>query len=304
MAANKRIEEDVLAVLRLLVWKDGICTIAYQLDRKLYDKVNKVLTALGGKWNRKLGGHEFKENPDAETAVRESIATGVYLDAKQAFQFFETPEAVALQVAQFLDRLLVLTARQTGNVGFKRNEVRWLEPSAGTGNLCWALDSIGYTKGRAMDINPAVLDKLKKRLPHMGVATADFLQVTPTTEFDAAAMNPPFSNLGDVRHVLHALKFVKPGGALVAIMSPAWTYRDTEIAREFRAFIQNCGDRAKWELLPEGSFKESGTGVRTGILSVSVANEWRTKPAIDSKSSATTSAATSKKRAGSSKVKS
>jgi hypothetical protein len=304
MAAAKRIEEDVLAVLRLLVWKDGICTIAYQLDRKLYDKVNKVLTALGGKWNRKLGGHEFKDNPDAETAVRESIATGMYLDAKQAFQFFETPPALALQVANFLDRLLLLKARQTGDTGYKRSEVKWLEPSAGTGNLCWAMDEIGYTKGRAMDVNPTVLDKLKKRLPDIGVVTADFLQVNPTAEFDAVLMNPPFSNLGDVRHVLHALKFVKAGGALVAIMCPAWTYRGDEVAREFRAFIENCGERAKWELLPEGSFKESGTGVRTGVLSVSVANEWRAKPAIPSAPSAKTSDGSSTKRKKSSVAKS
>ena len=31
-----------------------------QLERSLYEKVNKVLIALGAKWNRSLKGHTFE----------------------------------------------------------------------------------------------------------------------------------------------------------------------------------------------------------------------------------------------------
>ncbi len=31
-------------------------------------------------------------------------------------------------------------------------------------------------------------------------------------------MNPPFSRQQDIRHVMHAAKFLKPGGRLVAVM--------------------------------------------------------------------------------------
>ena len=36
---------------------------AIPLDRKLYMKVDKVLKALGGKWDRRVGGHLFSVDP-------------------------------------------------------------------------------------------------------------------------------------------------------------------------------------------------------------------------------------------------
>jgi hypothetical protein len=42
-----------------------------QLERKLYESVNKALVALGGKWNKKAKAHLFDHNPtdDIEAAL-------------------------------------------------------------------------------------------------------------------------------------------------------------------------------------------------------------------------------------------
>ena len=71
-------------------------------------------------------------------------------------------------------------------------------------------------------------------------------------------MNPPFTKGQDIKHVNHALQFLKPGGKLVAIMAG--------------------NDKSKWfdslewcyeiEDVPAGAFKESGTNVATIIVTI------------------------------------
>jgi hypothetical protein len=62
-----------------------------QLDRKLYLAVNKVLEAIGGKWTRKEKAHLFDK--PIQDILDEILLTGQYTDAKQEYQFFETPDA-------------------------------------------------------------------------------------------------------------------------------------------------------------------------------------------------------------------
>jgi hypothetical protein len=64
-----------------------------QLDRKLYVAVNKVLTTIKGKWNRKEKAHVFNTSPS--DIVEEILLTGEYVDEKKEFQFFETPTHLA-----------------------------------------------------------------------------------------------------------------------------------------------------------------------------------------------------------------
>jgi hypothetical protein len=73
-------------------------------------------------------------------------------------------------------------------------------------------------------------------------------------------VNPPFERQQDIDHVLHAFKFLKPSGRLVAIMSASVTFRENKKTLEFREFIRQHGHL---EHNPEGSFKESGTMVNT-----------------------------------------
>ena len=63
-----------------------------KLERPLYVETNKVLEALGGKWNRKAGAHIFEGA--AADLVDEVLLTGCYSRTKQDFGFFETPDHV------------------------------------------------------------------------------------------------------------------------------------------------------------------------------------------------------------------
>jgi hypothetical protein len=61
MAATKKISPETLAVLASMEVDDCIARITEgQLDRKLYEDVNKALAAIGGKWNRSKRGHVFE----------------------------------------------------------------------------------------------------------------------------------------------------------------------------------------------------------------------------------------------------
>lgn len=99
------------------------------------------------------------------------------------------------------------------------------------------------------------------------VTQKDFLTVEPNPVFDVVLINPPFENLADVDHVQHAYKFLRPGGVLVAVMSPGPFFRSSTKAIGFREWLEAVGGQA--ENLPEGSFKESGTGVNTKLVTIS-----------------------------------
>jgi 16S rRNA G1207 methylase RsmC len=96
------------------------------------------------------------------------------------------------------------------------------------------------------------------------VEEADFMTVPQRQDFDRVLMNPPFSKGQDVKHVTHALGFLKPGGRLVAIMGAGVTFRQDKRTTDFRELVQSMGGTI--EPLPEGSFKSSGTMVNTVIV--------------------------------------
>ena len=63
----------------------------------------------------------------------------------------------------------------------------------------------------------------------------DFLAVPPAPVYDRVIMNPPFTRGQDVTHVQHALRFVRPGRRLVAVMPASIKSRADKAARAFRA---------------------------------------------------------------------
>ena len=73
--------------------------------------------------------------------------------------------------------------------------------------------------------------------------------------FNAILMNPPFAKAADIAHILHARRFLAPGGRLVAICAGG--------PRQAAALQHLC---EHWEPLPPGTFKEQGTGVNTVLL--------------------------------------
>ncbi len=114
-----------------------------------------------------------------------------------------------------------------------------------------------------MPTNNQILQDLG--LPSSNVnAPIDFLTVQPEPVYDRVIMNPPFCRQADIKHVTHALRFLKPnGGLLVSVMSAGVTFRQNKLTTDFRQLVEERGGVI--EKLPEGSFKASGTMVETVI---------------------------------------
>ena len=79
-------------------------------------------------------------------------------------------------------------------------------------------------------------------------------------------MNPPFDRERDIDHVMHALKFLKPDGFLISIMSAGTEFRETRKSVAFRTLMQKMN--ARWRDLPPSSFSTVGTNINTIVLSV------------------------------------
>lgn len=154
-----------------------------------------------------------------------------------AHQLFQTPPSVASQLVDLLD----ISEGQ-----------RILEPSAGLGRLLDAMPS--GVNLVAVDLSRDCCCALKTR-PGLAVHEGNFLSFDPVQlgSFDRVIMNPPFTMHSDIRHVMHAIKFLKPGGMLASVVMA------TEHRRQaFRGW--------EWHDLPPGTFREANTGVDTAIV--------------------------------------
>lgn len=143
-----------------------------------------------------------------------------------------------------------------------------LEPSAGKGNIVDAVrDSCPEVDLTCIECNSALAEIL--RLKGHNVINGDFLE--HKGEYDRIVMNPPFENLQDIDHVMHAYSLLKEGGILVSIMSESPFFRQDNKAVEFREWL-DCLDGVS-ERLESGAFKNSerSTGVNTRIVYITKA---------------------------------
>lgn len=192
------------------------------------------------------------ERAQAFDAMRQSLKAGVQVVS--APQLFPTPPEIARRMVELAD----IEPSQ-----------RVLEPSAGTGRL---IDALGITPHElgpsydpsaepttiAVEQNHALAEGLRQRYRGLDIRCADFLACNGDLgTFDRIVMNPPFENGADIRHILHARKFLRPGGKLVALCANG--------PRQ-QAQLQSIAD--SWEELPEGSFQAQGTGVRVAMLTL------------------------------------
>ena len=263
---RKQIDEDVLEVIRNGEWKeDGLGFVMPPVERKLYQQCAKVLTACGGKWNRKAGATLFSDTDDVQSLM-EAVETGTYVDLKKAFQQFDTPDVVG---DQMMNELLPLV---------EQGSLTFLEPSGGNGSLIRAVarntdgGRLEHSAVTTVELDPARVVRLQKMTGSDSqvlkkIVEGDFLQQTPEDlgTFDRVIMNPPFTKSQDIEHVRHAYEFLKPGGVLCAIMSPGFTFRQDNKAKSFRDWATPKGGGNPTSLAA-GTFKASGTNVRTIML--------------------------------------
>jgi len=246
-----KVANEVLAVLSAAIVLGSSVKLTGQLDRNLYVQTDKVLQAAGGKWNKKEKAHVF--DGDAESRIDQIIVTGDVVVPKDEYNYFPSPKAV-------VDRLVELADIKDG--------MMVLEPSAGRGAIVKGI--IAAASKVIVDMhelnaeNYALL--MSANFPLSGIAPepTDFLAADPNPVYDRVVMNPPFMKQADIKHVLHALNFLKQGGLLVAVMGAGVMFRENKLTTEFRALVEQRG--GTFEKLPDGSFKESGTMVNTVIV--------------------------------------
>jgi hypothetical protein len=129
---------------------------------------------------------------------------------------------------------------------------RILEPSCGDGRI---LDELRRRGHSSLGIEYHAVRHAQAQAKGHRVMLANFLECPPSPDFDTVVMNPPFYGRHYVKHVRHALKFLKPGGTLVAILPATAHYDHKELEGE-------------WRDLPIASFAEAGTNFPTGMLRI------------------------------------
>lgn len=247
-----KFDNDVLSTLRAMAWSpDGTCGVLVgQLERKLYVNTNKALEAMGGTWNKKAKGHLFASDPRSQVAGL--LDTGSLTVERDGF--FETPEAV---VSLMLD--LVPLPKLPDFV---------LEPSAGEGAILRVLLQQPFLYRHVFDFcekNQERHNGILSLLPQAHSVGLDFMGYNPSlTKYGRIYMNPPFEDGQDMEHVMHAYSMLDEDGILVSVMSEGVFFRTDKKAVAFRAWLDD--NNTEVVKLPDGSFKQSGTGVSTRLV--------------------------------------
>ena len=193
--------------------------------------------------NRALAEFYGDVLPDAEEEdAKPQASTAVAKD----LQFYWTPEAVAERLCE---RAGIYKPHYTSD---ELKPYRVLEPSCGDGRI---MDELRARNCMPFGIEVHAGRAAEARAKGHHVLTGNFLEQPPREEFDFVVMNPPFYGRHYVKHINHALKFLKPGGTLVAVL-PATAYYDHQELK------------GRWEDLPTASFSEAGTNVATGIMTI------------------------------------
>ena len=219
-----------------------------QLDRATYEAVNKIIVAIGGKWDRRKGGHVFTFDPTDKIA--EAVGGGAVENRKQTLQFFETPVELADRLVSKLGRI---------------EDAICLEPSAGRGRIVQALAMRDPRQVIAVEIDITNGDALISQNQAHDIIVGDFLeQRTAVLACDFVAMNPPFTRNQDIKHVRHAFDCLRPGGTLAAIVSEHGFIGQERECVEWREWLAAVG--AEIETIPAGAFKESGTSIPTRMI--------------------------------------
>ena len=235
-----KIKKEIIDLLEKCEAEGQALRITEQLDRKTYAQLNKVLTAIGGKWNAKQRVHLFQE--DVSEMIENIINTGEYSCIKKDFQFFPTP----IELARKMIKLAEITLDDI-----------CLEPSAGVGNIAQFMPNCDVIE---------LHDENRKTLTEKGFSLVhdDFLTFVPEKKYTAIVMNPPFSKGQDIEHVTKAIEIAER--VVVAVASASVMFRNDNKTVAFRELVASHGGTI--EELPVDSFKESGTSVGTCLVIV------------------------------------
>lgn len=250
----KKISNELVNVLERCDIKGNNLFIPEQLDRTMYAQLKKLCLNMNGVWNRKVGGIVFDRDPN--DYIESIILTGSYTDVKKLYQFFPTPEKVVDIMIKFAE--------------FKNTDIIF-EPSAGSLNIVNKVKPL-VNNIYVSELNPEHYEKYPKDLVML---STDFLQVRKSQviarQINKIIANPPFNKLQDIDHVNHMIDLLEgvKDAKIITIMSPGYQYREVEKAKSFRNRLDNLqasGSKIQEIDLPEKSFSESGTNIKTVLL--------------------------------------
>lgn len=222
------------------------------LDRKVYVDVANKLDGIGGKWNRKVQGFIFPQNP---SELLEQIAGGEKRNLKKEFQFYATPDDLADTLVKYADI---------------NNHHLVLEPSAGQGAIISAIyranNHCAVDYYEIMELNKNILsEKIQKnRTSNMG---ANFLKESDNgVLYDVIVANPPYSAPlnSDIDHIRQMYKCLKKRGRLVSLASTHWMVSQNKKETEFKNWLREIN--AEVHDVEAGVFKKSGTNIATVII--------------------------------------
>ena len=185
---------------------------------------------------------EFKAGARQEDPIAK--AERAIIGQKVGIDFFPTPKGESKTMATL--------------AGIKEGD-DVLEPSAGNGNLADAAKAAGANVD-VIEISSQLRDILTAK--GYTVVAHDFSSYTPTKQYDAILMNPPFSNRQDADHIMRAFTMLKPGGRLVAIAGEGVFFGRDAKATAFREWLDEHG--AEVEALAGGTFKDTSLLATTG----------------------------------------
>lgn len=250
-----KIDQEQMVLLSLVTCTGNQAVITGErLDRRSYERLNKVLEALGGKWTRKVKAHVFEG--DAQTRLDLAITTG-QVETARDLGWFPTPAPLAAELVE--------------RCGVGPGD-RVLEPSAGTGAIVRALLN-RTTTVYACEIDEERARVIRECFPPVTLYVGDFMTFGVEDDaalFDHVVMNPPFCKVGigdHLDHVCYAFNRVRRGGRLVSVLPSSVTFREDRRHRAFREWAKDAHG-GTIEPLPPGSFSGSGTAVNTVVLTM------------------------------------
>lgn len=233
-------ETDVIEILKGAEVNGNKIRITQKLDRAMYQKVNRTLTGIGGRWSTKEKAHVFEK--DVSEIICQIAETGEYKDIKSDFQFFPTPPELAQKVVKM--------------AGIQPGE-NCLEPSAGRGGIARFMPGCD-----CIELNPDNALWLKEH--GFNVIHDDFLTFRPEKNYDVIVMNPPFNKGQAAAHITKAVEIAKR--CVIAIADSGVSFRTDRVSAAFRDLVASYGGTI--EPAESGAFKESGTNVNTVIIKV------------------------------------
>lgn len=200
-----QISKAVCRELELAVCHGPAVRLRQEADPAATEGAHKVLTRSGACWSYRQQAYVFADLypfGQASELITQIIARRCAVNRPDR-GVVSCPQSIA--------------ERLWSNIPH-RNGTEVLEPSAGHG----ALAAEGAARGCIMDCYEIDMHRAAD-ITSTGIArrveTADFLTVEARPQYDAVVMYPPHRRDLAVKHILHAHRFLRPGGVLGALVS-------------------------------------------------------------------------------------